>query len=58
MFSNDLPCLVSLDALGPSIPSNDIAIGIQHENGVVADRLHEQAEAFFTVRQHTVGFWR
>jgi hypothetical protein len=44
MAANDLIGGIALDARGAGVPIGNDAAGIDHENGVVGDALHQQAE--------------
>ena len=48
---DDLIGPVALDPLGPAIPARDVALGLQHEDRVVLDRLHEEAESLLALAQ-------
>src|SRR5262249_34328957 len=45
-LADDLRCRVALDALRAGIPARHAAVGVEQEDGVVADAVDEQAEAF------------
>ena len=44
MTADDLLGTVSLDELGAGVPGRDDAFRVEHEDGVVLDALHHQAE--------------
>ena len=43
VLPDDLLGLIALDALGPFVPGGDIALGVEHEDGVVLDALDQEA---------------
>src|SRR5579875_2585587 len=47
MAADDLIGGVALDSLSAGVPAGDIALGIEHENGVVGNRFDQKAEAAF-----------
>ena len=42
---------VALDALRPGIPAHNLALRVQHENGVVLDSVEQHPVLFFAVPQ-------
>ena len=42
--SDNLVGLVPLDEAGTLVPRHDVPVGVEHEDGVVADALHHEAE--------------
>src|SRR5205807_7828007 len=44
--TDDLVGLVPLDPLGAQVPRGDVTGGVEHEDGVVADALDQETEAF------------
>ncbi len=44
MTADDLLGTISLDELSAGVPGRDDAFGVEHEDGVVLDALHHQAE--------------
>src|SRR6185436_14102489 len=48
VLADDLVGAVALDALGAGVPGDHPARGIEHEDGVVPDAVHHQAEALVT----------
>jgi hypothetical protein len=54
-LADDLVGLVAEDALGARIPAGDAAFGVEHEDGVVDDAVHHQAEAPFAFHEHALG---
>lgn len=60
MFADDFFREIELDTLGAQIPIGDRSIGIEHENGVIGDILHQKAKLLFAaahglLRQIAVG---
>src|SRR5262245_5563114 len=51
MAADDLLVAVALDALGADVPVHHDAAGIEHEDRVVADTLHQQAKPLLAVEQ-------
>ena len=51
MLADDLGGFVALDALRAAVPGGDVAVGIEHEDRVVADALDEQAKALLALPQ-------
>ncbi len=51
VLPENLVDLVALDALGAEVPGRDVAARVEHENGVVPDALHEEAEALLRLRR-------
>src|SRR5206468_5742284 len=51
MLADDLGRGVALDALGTGVPARDAAVRIEHEDRVVDDALHHQAEASLALRE-------
>src|SRR5207247_5578688 len=49
VFTDDLLGAIAFDISSAGIPADDIAFGIKHENGVVLDRLDQQAEPLWRV---------
>ena len=49
MLSDHLGRAVALEVLGPGVPVDDDARRIEHVDGVVLDRLHQEAKAPFAV---------
>src|ERR1700682_1460400 len=49
MLADDLLFAVALQQLRASIPSTDVALRVQHEDRIVANRFHEQAKAILAV---------
>src|SRR6185437_5605772 len=47
VLSNDLLSLVPLDPFGSRIPVDDHPVGVEHENGIVGDTFHQNAETAF-----------
>src|SRR5262249_5272721 len=43
--------VITLDAFGSAVPRRDLALRIEHEDGVVLDALHEQLELVFACSQ-------
>jgi hypothetical protein len=48
VLTDDVLGMKTLDPFGPGVPRENQAIGIKHEDGVVADARNEQLEALFT----------
>ena len=44
VLADDLVGLVALDPLGPGVPGGDVALRVEHEDGVVLDALDQQPE--------------
>src|SRR5262249_29421173 len=44
VLSDDLVRSVALDPLGAGVPRGDVALGIEHEDGVVLDAFDEELE--------------
>jgi hypothetical protein len=44
MAADDLVGAVALDELRPRVPGEDVPLGIEQENGVVAHAFHQLAE--------------
>src|SRR5262249_15621352 len=53
--ADDLLRLVALDALGPGVPGGDVAVGVEHEDRVVAHRRHEELEDLRALPQLLLG---
>jgi hypothetical protein len=51
MAADDLVGAIALEALRAGVPRQDVSFGIEHEDGVVAHALHEQAKAFLAPAQ-------
>ena len=49
MLPDDLFGPVALDALGADVPRGDAAPAVEHEDGVVLDALHDEAEPLFAL---------
>ena len=49
ILAHDLIGRVALDALRTLVPVGDLAVGIQHINGVVDHRIDEHAEALLSL---------
>ena len=47
---------IALDALGAGVPTDDMPAGIEHDDGVVRDAFHQQAEAVLAAQYHFIGF--
>src|SRR5581483_12300361 len=48
MFSEDLFRPIALDPLRPGVPAHDMALRIEHKNGVVPRSFHEEAIPLLT----------
>src|SRR5918995_79524 len=55
VLADNLRRLVPLDAPGPRVPRRNVPAGIQHENGVVLDPLHQKPEALLALPQDLPG---
>src|SRR5206468_1870574 len=53
--ADDLGRLVALEALGAGVPSDDAALGVEHEDRVVAHLLDEEPEALLAQAQVLLG---
>ena len=51
VLADDLVGGVALAALCPAVPADDVPARIEHEDGVVLDRLDEQPEAFLAAAE-------
>jgi hypothetical protein len=51
MLADDLCARVLMDAPSARIPVGDIAVGIEHEDGVIGDALNEQPKSPFTFHE-------
>ena len=51
MTPDDLIGRVPLDPLGADVPRRDVAVGVEHEDGVVRHAFHQEAESFFAAAQ-------
>jgi hypothetical protein len=49
VLSDYLLGVVALDALGAFVSGGYVAVGVEHEDGVVLDALDEQAEALLVL---------
>src|SRR5215208_5271249 len=59
VLSDDLLGLIALDALGAWIPGGDVPFGVEHEDGVVLDALHQEPEALLALPENLLyGPWR
>src|SRR5665213_2539411 len=57
MPADDFLRKIALDTLRTEIPVGDVALGIEHVNGVVGDALHQEPELLFAEPQHPLGFF-
>src|SRR6185312_10186333 len=55
MAADDLTRQVAVDAFGGRVPGGDPPLAIEHEDGVVLDRINEQAEPLFATPQVFLG---
>ncbi len=44
MLAHDLVRAVALDAFRAGVPTDDMPLGIEHDDGIVLDAVHQQAE--------------
>ena len=51
MLADDLGCLIAFDPLGAEIPARDLALGIEHKNGVVRDTVDKETPAQLALSQ-------
>ena len=51
MLTNDLDAAITFNPLRPGIPSDNVAAGIQHKNGVIVDALDHELERFGHIAQ-------
>ena len=51
VLPDDLAAGVARDPLRAGVPAGDVALGIEHEDRVVADGLHEEPEPFLALPQ-------
>src|SRR6185312_321889 len=49
--ADDLGRLIADDALGAGVPRRHVPVGVEHEDGVVADAVDEQAQAQLATAQ-------
>src|SRR6185295_7300413 len=49
VLPDDLRSAVSLDQLGAGVPRCHPAVGVEHEDGVVLDALHQKAKALLAL---------
>ena len=47
MLADDFLRFVTLDLFRAGVPTRDVAIRVEHEDGVVLNALHHEAELFF-----------
>ena len=50
-MADDLFCPIPLDAFGARVPTDDLALGVEHEYRIVRDGLDEKPEATFALLQ-------
>ncbi len=55
MRSNNLVSGVALDAVRPRIPTNNIALGIEHKDRIILHLLDQQAKPFLTFSHGLLG---
>src|SRR5690606_39635637 len=55
VLADDLVGAVALDLLGAMVPAHHPALGVEHEDRVVAHAFHQQAEALLAAAQQLVG---
>ena len=56
MLSENLLCRVTQDSLRTGVPTDHIAIGVEHVNGIVTDTVQHHAQGFFAGAQPGFGF--
>ena len=55
MLPENLFLPISLDLLAALVPTDDVSFGVQHENGVIGDVRHKEAEPLFALAQRLGG---
>src|SRR6185295_19396403 len=55
VLADDLRGAVALDPLGAGVPGENVAVGIEHENGVVLDALHQKAKALIALSKRLLA---
>src|SRR5882724_8285616 len=51
MLADNLRALISLDTLCAVVPTNDMSGRVEHEDGIVLYRFHEQTKSFLALSQ-------
>src|SRR6185312_2425494 len=49
VLADDLVAAIALQALGADVPAGDVAVDVEHEDGVVAHRFDHDAEALLAL---------
>src|SRR6185295_16927466 len=58
VLPDDLRSAVALDPLGPGVPGEDPALGIEHEDGIVPNALHEKAKPLLALAERFIAIRR
>ena len=51
MLPEHFVCLIAAQARGAKVPAQHVAVGIEHDERIIFDRFHQEAEACFAPSQ-------